>query len=299
MYKIETLILSSHTYPSIRNSKIQKKIFSKQGIKNVYWYKQGNSQQLQNQEATLIGSDLFINASDDSLGMGHKTIKAMEWLLSNSDFDFLFRTNTSSYFSEERLSNYIKDNFTKPEKVYSGLIHNTNDKNGKEIIFASGSGFILSRDVVESIIQNKNLWNHEYWDDVSLAILMDKLNVPVSQGLRFDIKGNPFRQEIDMKHYHYRCRIDNHYGYPRFLEVYVLKYLARLDNKQKLNKTSILFLIIFFEISKKLYIHQFGWKIYLISRKLLRFILPQKIYVILKNLLSSKLNKFKLVRFKT
>ncbi len=299
MYKIETLILSSHTYPSIRNSKIQKKIFLKKGIKNVYWYKQGNSQQLQNQESNLIGSDLYVNASDDSLGMGHKTIKAMEWILSNSNFDFLFRTNTSSYFSEERLSNYIKENFTKPEKVYAGLIHTTNDKEGKEITFASGSGFILSRDVVESIVQNKNLWDHDYWDDVSLAIVMNKLNVPVSKGLRFDIKGNPFRQKIDMKQYHYRCRIDNHYGYPRFLEVYVLQYLARLDNKQKLNKTSILLLSLFFEILKKLYIHQFGWKFYLLIRKALRKILPQKIYLILKKFLSKKIDKFKLVRFKT
>lgn len=299
MHKIETLILSSHTYPSVRNSKTQKKIFSEKGIKNVYWYKQGNSQQLQNQESNLIGSDLFINASDDSLGMGHKTIKAMEWLLSNSDFDFLFRTNTSSYFSEKRLSNYIKENFTKPKKIYAGLIHTTNDKDGKEITFASGSGFILSRDVVESIVNNKDLWDHEYWDDVSLAIVMNKLNIPVSQGLRFDIKGNPYRQEIDMEQYHYRCRIDNHYGYPRFLEIYVLKYLSKLDSKDQLNKVSIFLYSLFFEASKKLYIHQFGWKLYLVNRNILRKFLPKKIYLFLKKITQNKIDKFKLVRFKT
>lgn len=298
MVKISTLILSSNTYPSIRNSKIQKKIFTENGIKNIHWYKQGTTEQLQNKDANQIGNNLFINASDDSLGMGHKTIKAMEWLLINSDFEFLFRTNTSSYFSEDRLSKFISENFDKPKKVYAGLIGTTNDKDGNKILFASGSGFILSRDVVEAIVSNKSLWEHQYWDDVSLAIVMNKLNIPVSQGLRFDIKGNPLKQQINMNHYHYRCRIDNHYGYPRLLETYVLKYLSRMDSKQEYNKFTEMTLSLFFEISKKLYIHQFGWKLFLLTKKMLLKILPKKIYSILKNVFSKKINKFKLVRFK-
>jgi len=78
--KISILLLSSNTYPSVRNSKIQKKIFYNQKIKlkHIYWYKQGSPKILQNSEALLEDKNLYINADDSSTGMGMKTIKAFD-----------------------------------------------------------------------------------------------------------------------------------------------------------------------------------------------------------------------------
>ena len=99
MKNLKILILSSNTYPSVEILK-SKKIFSNDEYRNkILWYKGGTEEQLASKEANLIGRDLYINASDDALGMGDKTIKSFEWLLKNTDFEYLFRTNTSSFFS--------------------------------------------------------------------------------------------------------------------------------------------------------------------------------------------------------
>ena len=299
MTNLKILILSSNTYPSLRNSKVQKKMFSNnEYTNNVLWYKGGTSEQLSNKDANLIESDLYINASDDALGMGDKTIKSFEWMLENTDFEYLFRTNTSSYFSYNNLVRYIEKHFEDKKYVYAGKIHFTNDSGGNSVDFASGSGYILNRNTVKKIVENKNLWEHEYWDDVSLGLLLRKLNLKPTDARRFDIEGNPYKQEIDIDQYHYRCRIDNHYGYPRLLETFVLSYLSKLHNGKKSNRLLIGVNSAIFEIFKFFYISQFGWKVFSLIRKILKFLLPIKVFKLVKRLLHKKIYNFKLVRFK-
>lgn len=299
MENLKILILSSNTYPSVRNSKVQKRIFSNDKYRNkILWYKGGTEEQLASKEANLVGRDLYINASDDALGMGDKTIKSFEWLLKNTDFEYLFRTNTSSFFSYSNLVKYIENNFIDNKYVYAGKIHTTNDLSGNPINFASGSGYILNRSTVEKVVENQKVWEHEYWDDVSLGLLLRELNLLPTEAKRFDIEGNPFKQKIDIDQYHYRCRIDNHYGYPRLLETHVLRYLAKLHDGTKLNNFYIFLNNIFFEMFKFLYITQFGWKVYSLIRKILKFLLPKRVFNLVKRLLYKKIYNFKLVRFK-
>ena len=299
MINLKILILSSNPYPSLRNSNVQKKVFSEnEYTNNVLWYKGGSKEQLGNKNANLIGNDLYINASDDALGMGDKTIKSFEWMLENTDFEYLFRTNTSSYFSYNNLVNYIKKHFEGMEHIYAGKIHTTNDSSGKPVDFASGSGYILNRNTVKKIVENQNLWEHEYWDDVSLGLLLRKLNLNPVDARRFDIEGNPYKQEIDIEQYHYRCRIDNHYGYPRLLETFVLSYLSKLHNRKKINKLLMYFYSSIFEVFSFFYISQFGWKVFIQIRKVLKFLLPKKVFSLLKRLLHKTIYNFKLVRFK-
>tara|TARA_B110000008_G_scaffold254461_1_gene270435 strand:+ start:6616 stop:7518 length:903 start_codon:yes stop_codon:yes gene_type:complete len=299
MTNLKILILSSNTYPSLRNSKVQKKVFSSnESINNVLWYKGGNPEQLINKEANLIERDLYVNASDDALGMGDKTIKSFEWMLKNTDFEYLFRTNTSSYFSYINLLSYIEKNFGNKKYVYAGKIHTTNDSSGNSVNFASGSGYILNRNTVKKIVENQKHWEHEYWDDVSLGLLLRKLNLKPIDAQRFDIEGNPYKQKIDINQYHYRCRIDNHYGYPRLLETFVLNYLSRLHNGKKLNNFLIILNSTIFEIFKFFYISQFGWKVFSLIRKVLKLLLPLRVFNFVKKLLQKKIYDFKLVRFK-
>jgi len=296
---IAVLFLSSKTYPSERNSRTQKKIFSRNSAyQNFYWYKQGNEAELMGLEANLIGNDLFINADDSSIGMGHKTIKAFDWLLKNSNFEFLFRTNTSSYISYKNLKKYVHENFLNKKSIYSGKIYETNDIDKNKVIFASGSGYFLSRDVVEKIVQHKNLWDHRLWDDVSLGKMLNEINIKPIPGNRFDVLGNVTKQNIDLSHYHYRCRIDNHYNYPRFLEVLVINYLSILDNGKNVTKVKKIILNILFETTRIFFINDFGWNSYLRVRSILRFILPNKIYKFIKKILIKRIENFKLIRFK-
>lgn len=299
MIKTSVLILSSKTYPSVKNSKIQKKLFLKTRNEEIFWYKQGTNKQLKNKKTNLILNDLYVPSSDDSLSMGYKTLDAFEWMLINSEFEYLFRTNTSSYFSLQNLNEFISKNLTNSEFVYSGLIQETKDFENNLVVFASGSGYILNRKTVQLIVANKELWNHDYWDDVSLALMLKKFNILPQIGKRFDIMGNPYRQNIDVSNYHFRCRIDNHYGYPRVLETQVLKFLDKKINNIEESKLKKSILDVIFELFKLLYVHQFAWKLFLIAKSFLKKFLPKTLYNFFKKIFKKQITKFKLVRFKT
>ena len=299
MIKTSVLILSSKTYPSVKNSKIQKKLFLKTRNEEIFWYKQGTNKQLKNKKTNLILNDLYVPSSDDSLSMGYKTLDAFEWMLKNSEFEYLFRTNTSSYFSLQNLNEFIIKNLINSEFVYSGLIQETKDFENNLVVFASGSGYILNRKTVQLIVENKELWNHDYWDDVSLALILKKFNIEPQIGKRFDIRGNPFRQNIDVSNYHFRCRIDNHYGYPRVLETQVLKFLDKKINNLEESKIKKSILDVIFELFKLLYVHQFAWKLFLIAKSFLKKFLPKTLYNFFKKIFKKQITKFKLVRFKT
>ena len=152
--KIATLIISSNTHPATRNIKAQKKIYLK-FQKNIFWYRQGNKDQLNGTKANLINNDLFLDISDDTLNMGKKTLMALEWAENNIDYDFIVRPTPSSYVNFKNLENFIDANFKSDDIVYAGKIQATNDKNGNQIEFVSGSTLLLSKKCVQIIIENK------------------------------------------------------------------------------------------------------------------------------------------------
>ncbi len=299
--KIATLIISSNTYPATRNTKAQKKIYlnSSKPQKDIYWYRQGERSQLSGKSSNLIGNDLFLDISDDTLSMGKKTIMAFEWAEQNLNYDYILRPTPSSYINFNYLENFITKNFGTNEIVYAGNIQKTKDIDGNQIEFVSGSTLLLSKKCVQLIIKNKELWNHEYWDDVGLALLLKDIDVKAYQVDRFDVPGNPYLNTIPTNYYQYRCRADNHYGYPRLIEGHVLKYLHNVTNEKKYKTIKKYFYLYLIELSKILYIYQFGWKVYSFIRLLLRILLPKKIYLFIKKTLHKKITSFKLIRFKT
>lgn len=298
--KIATLIISSNTYPAKRNSNAQKKIFRQEGFdsSSTFWYKSGTKDQLNGKNFILNQNDLFINTSDSTLNMGMKTILALEWLDKNIEYDFVVRPTPSSYLNYKNLKNFIAENLLEEDYVYAGKVQSTNNKLGQKIDFVSGSTLILNKKTVKAIIENKNIWDHSYWDDVALSLLMNDLGIKPQSGYRFDVKGNPFKQGIPLNHYQYRCRADNHYGYPRFLESSNLKILHKILSLQKIGIFKRVILFIYYELSKKLYIYQFGWKIFILVRYIFKKLIPNKLYIFVKNKYIKQIENFKNVRFK-
>ena len=217
--KIATMVISSNTYPAVRNSKMQKKLFLNGSFSNnlTFWYKAGDQKQLNGNNFNLIENDLFIDTSDSTLNMGMKTLLAFEWLEQNYQYDFVVRPTPSSYINHDNLVNFIKSNLLDDKYIYAGKLQTTNNKYKEPIDFISGSTLILNRASVQRILENKNKWDHSYWDDVALSILMSYLDIEYQETERFDVTGNPLEQNIPTSFYQYRCRADNHYGYPRYL----------------------------------------------------------------------------------
>ena len=70
-----TLILSSNTYPSLRNMKMKKKLLLNQNMNfanNIYWYRSGDEAILQGKKYKVVKNDLYLDADDSSLGMGEE-----------------------------------------------------------------------------------------------------------------------------------------------------------------------------------------------------------------------------------
>lgn len=145
----------------------------------------------------LIGDKLSLNIVDTYQNISHKTLLMYNYLYENSNkYDYIFRTNLSSYLDLDLLNEFIKD---KPlNKFYCGIIGQYG-----EVKFASGSGYFISKDILEFIYKNKDRWDINVIDDVALGKLLSK---------EFKIDTNAKRQDIKnvnehiTKTYHYRCK---------------------------------------------------------------------------------------------
>jgi len=150
----------------------------------------------------IIDKEILVNVSEGNLSIcGHKTLKSFI-LTKNIDFDYIFRTNSSSYIDKQMLVDYIKD---KPkEKYYSGVIGEY--YNG--IKFSSGSGYFISKDLVDLVIENIHKWDHDYIDDVAIADVLRNFDIYPSANSRYDVYPN---NEIPLEYFHYRLKTDDRY----------------------------------------------------------------------------------------
>ena len=106
-YNIRVLILtlSSSTYPSNRNKKAIKKTWGSNLSDNlrIIFYESG-------QDEKIVGDTLFVKTDASTKNLGHKLLLALDWCTKNIDYDFIFRTNTSSFVNTMELENYILAN---------------------------------------------------------------------------------------------------------------------------------------------------------------------------------------------
>ena len=302
MQKVQSLmmVITSDTYPAKRNSKAQKKIYNPNEDSNklVVWYSGGsmahNSKYLYNS----VSGDLLLNCSDDSRSMGLKTIMAFEWALENIEFEYLIRPTPSSYVNFSYLQKLYDEKLSNQKFLYAGTVQTIEYKDKPNVQFVSGSTLILNKPCVELIVENKDKWDHDLWDDVALSKVMYELNIKPLDVKRFNIEGNIFRQEIDLENYQFRCRADTHFNYPRYIEAHLLKIIYKLVNNIYLHPIQKKFYYYYFELLKTFYIREFSWKLYLKIRKLLKKILPSSFYNKIKMIFSKKIVKFQHKRFK-
>lgn len=139
----------------------------------------------------VVENNLIINC-------GYKTIKSF-LLTKDLDYDYIFRTNSSSYIDKNLLLDFVSD---KPKtNYYSGLIGYHGN-----ITFASGSGFFISRDLVDYVIQNSTEWNHNLIDDVAIASLLSSYGIKPYLNERIDILED---HNIPNHYFHYRLKTGN------------------------------------------------------------------------------------------
>jgi len=88
--------------------------------------------------------DIYIKGTESiNPGMIIKTCKAIEWINNNFEYDFLLRTNLSTFLHIKNILNFIS------------ILPNTNAYSGFSFSnLITGTGFFMSKDITKTLIDN-------------------------------------------------------------------------------------------------------------------------------------------------
>jgi hypothetical protein len=183
---------------------------------------------LEYSDSFLDGSTLYVNGAEEICNVGYKMLHAFSYCLQNIEFDYIYRTNLSSYINQIGLYNYAQS--LPDNNVYKGVVGQFGN-----ISFASGCGYFISKDLVRYVVEYKNRWNHKLIDDVALAQLLKTINVVPEPVERIDIITNEslvnFNVETIGSCFHFRCKSET----DRTHDVRVMKMLHNyFSTKQEL-----------------------------------------------------------------
>jgi len=142
--KVLVLALSTGTGVHGRNEDAQRQTWAIKNLEQceVYWMK---SQK--NSPAFTADRNLMLRGIESFDGILGKTIAGIDWAFDNLDFDYILRTNTSTYLHIPSLLKLINE----PETYQSpqgsaGIWSSESYRGGKDISYISGSCMVIPRD---------------------------------------------------------------------------------------------------------------------------------------------------------
>jgi hypothetical protein len=115
---------------------------------------------------------LMVNSWSLYFLFGRRAIALYDWFLKNTNKDFLFCTNTSSYINKKNLLNIVQK-FDPADAIYAGYLL----PEGEKEQFVSGAGRLLSRKSMELLVNNWHEYTHEALEDVAHGRLMERLGI--------------------------------------------------------------------------------------------------------------------------
>lgn len=129
--------------------------------------------------ASVSGDRLETGVPESYLNTNPKTIAGLRHLLATQRFDYVFRTNTSSYVNLSMLEEFVQS--LPSDGFYGGFI---GERDG--LRFASGTCTLMSRDLVQHVV-NDPKWEYGVIDDVALGRCMSRAGVTVQPLARVDV----------------------------------------------------------------------------------------------------------------
>jgi hypothetical protein len=159
--------------------------------------------QYREKQTELINDTLFLQGTESMKSILNKTLDSMDFFMNRSTYKYIIRTNLSSVWNFNVLLNTLSG--FPSENVYSGILGNHDG-----ILFASGSGFIMSKDVAELLLANRTIAeNVKMLDDVDIGYTLGKSGISINPiGYRLDINsGEDIRYTDNI--YHYRFKTTN------------------------------------------------------------------------------------------
>jgi hypothetical protein len=153
-----------------------------------------------------VGTDhISLNLTESYSLIGLKTVNTFKTVLTLMNFDYVYRTNISSYVDLTLLSEYVENLDDQELKFYGGVIGEH-----AAIKFASGSGYLIGRNTLKKVVESSDHWDHSLIDDVALAkLLFQEYSILPTQISRRDFKSVTEVEQANLStgsNFHYRCK---------------------------------------------------------------------------------------------
>ena len=216
--------LYADTEPFNSHKEAQQKTTFKNCLQDVYWL---SGSDLNYEHFDSKSRILSLPVAEGFENIYAKTILGLKWLSNNEDFDFLIRTNTSTYFDTRKMSAAILG-WHESATIAAGEFGNTPytwEETVNRGYFLAGTAIVLSRDLVERLVDIEDSEWKTLPDDVALSKGISSLGVPFRHLSRVDL--------TDYKHFqpgtHYRVKSwqDDQETINRFFELDSLIHSSR------------------------------------------------------------------------
>ena len=195
-------------------------------VNDIPLLKQSQSQSLCNcLELDIANKTLFVKGNECLIpGILHKTVEALSYFLSmDPSIEFIWRTNLSSVLDFAGLQRYVEKTLSGgalTKGFYGGYIGKAV---GENIFFASGAGFLMSRDVAEYLVSNRDSLRWDLIDDVAIGALLEpKFGIQFIERLWIQ---NGDEEIGGSGVFHYRCESYMHLRTVEFMR-YVIRELT-------------------------------------------------------------------------
>jgi len=173
----------------------------------------------------IDGDTFYIPGNEGYYQILIKTILAFEYFLLKDNWDFIIRTNLSSFWDFNRTMEYLKTLpstgvFTGAKFDYVVPEHRINNQNREyisrlkngTITTVSGSGIVFSKDVVELLVREKekaNILFSAMEDDLCMGIILNNNGFFPQQGTRLWHTEIPNDYSSIEHGYHYRLKAEH------------------------------------------------------------------------------------------
>lgn len=158
-------------------------------------------------QAEIRNKEIWANCGSEYKDILRKTIISLQKLDSKLDeFDFIVRTNVSSYFDHSKIEKELQ-RYKHNEYLYAGYIQEYKAPDGKIIPYVSGAAIFWNSQTARLISRMCVDDYEDYPDDVAVSKLLKKKNVPMT----FLSRGNICSHKIFTIASHYRVKSSVHY----------------------------------------------------------------------------------------
>ena len=131
-----------------------------------------------------VTQTLHVDVPETLSWMGARLLSALRFSLEATEFDFLLRTNSSTYVNAMQLAEWLNRRKSIPD--YCGPLGMFRSM-GRRVPYASGTGIGLSQTCVSEVVNAAPSFDHGRVEDVALGLLMKRLGHPFVPVKRVDV----------------------------------------------------------------------------------------------------------------